>query len=648
MATPFRTESASARRRRLLAVVSLMGVLIWVPSALAVGDPPVNTERPAISGNARHGQTLTGTQGVWTGAQPMTFAYQWRRCDVNGNSCADIAGATSLTYGLGSADTGGRIHIRVTATNADGSTAQRSWNSAVVVSPPINAAVPSLSGIARVGETLSATSGTWVGTAPIAYAYQWRRCDVDGNNCASIGGTTGGAYVLVSADVGNRVQARVTATNAYGNEVKRTWNSAVVVSAAPPAPGVIDVKAGYGTSDSAVRAAITAAKAQGKALYFSAATYTYDSALVLDGLTAYGDGPGSVLSASNPASSALILRGAGPALRDLKVTSPNSVARSQAYIRANVQVDGASSFVVERLTIVEAEQNGIIVHHQANGGTIRNNTVSQTLADAIHITDASRDVVVTNNTVRNAGDDLIAVVSYLKDPAPCRNITIAGNDVSGQTNGRGISNVGGEFVTIQGNTISDTHGAGILVASDGDYGTYGPVGTQVLDNVVDTTDLGNIHHAGIQIFGQPGNLAQNTLVKGNVVRNTMYRGIYIGPDSKGTTVKDNTLQKIGKQGIYASGAVDLTVIGNTLTEIGTYGLYARSSVGGRLEFKSNTITWVNASDESSVDVIHVEPNTSLTSGEISGNKYKPHAGGFYDELVESRDPKVVVTGNLLI
>jgi hypothetical protein len=634
-------------RGRLLALPLLLAAVVVPPSALAASNPPVNSERPAISGSARYGQTLTGTQGIWTGAQPMSFAYQWRRCDADGNNCADIPGATALTYGLGAADIGDRVHIRVTATNDDGSAAQRSWNSAVVVSQPVNSALPDLSGIARVGETLGTTTGTWLGTAPISYAHQWRRCDANGNSCANIGGATGTSYVLVSADVGSRVQARVTATNGFGNETKRTWNSAVVVAAPPPPPGVIDVKASYGTSDSQIRAAINAAKAEGKQLYFSAATYTYNSALVLDGLTAYGDGPSSVLVASNQASSAIQLRGAGPALRDLKITSPNSVSRSQAYIRALVKVDGATNFVVEGLTLVEAEQNAVIVHQRAVGGTIKDNNVSQTLADAIHITDASENILVTNNTVRDAGDDMIAVVSYHKDPRRCKNITIVGNDVSGQTDGRGITNVGGENVTIKGNSISDTNGAGVLVASDGDYGTYGPLNTQVLDNVIDTTDLGDIHHAGIQIYGQAGDVAQNTLVRGNVVKNTLYRGIYIGPNTQGTLIDDNELDSIGEQGIYTNGARDLTVTGNTLNKIGTYGIYARNTVTGQLLFKSNTITWVNASEDSGVDVIHVEPNTGLTSGEISNNKYKPKSGFTYDELVESTDPKISVFGNSL-
>ena len=230
-------------------------------------------------------------------------------------------------------------------------------------------------------------------------------------------------------------------------------------------------------------------------------------------------------------------------LRDLKVTSPNAVSRSQAYIRANVQVDGASNFVVERLTIVEAEQNGIIIHNESDGGIVRDNNVSQTLADAIHITDATEDILVTNNTVRDAGDDLIAVVSYLAvDPRRCKNITIVGNDVARQTNGRGISNVGGESVTIKNNTIAETNGAGVWSPRTG-ITARSARSTRRCSTTSSTRPTSATSTAGIQIYGQPGNMAQNTLVRGNIVRNTMYRGIYIGPNSQGTLVDDNELRE---------------------------------------------------------------------------------------------------------
>lgn len=76
--------------------------------------------------------------------------------------------------------------------------------------PPANTVAPVASGTARVGQTLSVTDGTWTGTAPITYTYQWRR---DGVN---IGSATNSTYVLVTADLGTAIDCNVTATNAAG------------------------------------------------------------------------------------------------------------------------------------------------------------------------------------------------------------------------------------------------------------------------------------------------------------------------------------------------------------------------------------------------------------------------------------------------
>jgi hypothetical protein len=83
--------------------------------------PPVNTALPAISGAARVGRTLTTSNGTWTGALPMTFAYQWLRCTTtNINTCTAISGANASTYVATSADVNFRLRARVTATNVAG------------------------------------------------------------------------------------------------------------------------------------------------------------------------------------------------------------------------------------------------------------------------------------------------------------------------------------------------------------------------------------------------------------------------------------------------------------------------------------------------------------------------------------------------
>jgi hypothetical protein len=77
---------------------------------------PVNTSPPVISGTATVGSTLTSTVGNWTYV-PTSYAYQWLR-----GGTTMIAGATASTYTLAAADSGQNISMRLTATNAAGST----------------------------------------------------------------------------------------------------------------------------------------------------------------------------------------------------------------------------------------------------------------------------------------------------------------------------------------------------------------------------------------------------------------------------------------------------------------------------------------------------------------------------------------------
>jgi hypothetical protein len=65
-----------------------------------------------------------------------------------------------------------------------------------------------------VGATLSSTTGTWSGTAPIAYKRQWVRCTTAAATaCTDISGATADTYTPVAADVGRYLRVRVTATN---------------------------------------------------------------------------------------------------------------------------------------------------------------------------------------------------------------------------------------------------------------------------------------------------------------------------------------------------------------------------------------------------------------------------------------------------
>src|SRR5712691_3054407 len=68
---------------------------------------------------------------------------------------------------------------------------------------PANTSLPAISGTAREGETLTASSGSWSGTNPITFTYRWQRCNSGGGSCSNIGGATSQTYKLEHGDVGH-------------------------------------------------------------------------------------------------------------------------------------------------------------------------------------------------------------------------------------------------------------------------------------------------------------------------------------------------------------------------------------------------------------------------------------------------------------
>jgi len=118
---------------------------------------PANTGLPTISGPAQTGQTLMASPGSWTNS-PTSFIYQWNR----GGTA--ISGAASSTYIPVTADVGFTLTVSVIAVNASGTSTPTSAPTSAVVqlTIPVNVTKPTISGIAQVGKTLTASTGTWM------------------------------------------------------------------------------------------------------------------------------------------------------------------------------------------------------------------------------------------------------------------------------------------------------------------------------------------------------------------------------------------------------------------------------------------------------------------------------------------------------
>jgi hypothetical protein len=186
-------------------------------TAVVVGEP-TNTSLPIISGTLREGRTLTGNPGTWSGTQPITYAYQWNRCEEDDADCGIIAGATSATYTLTPAEAGMRISLSVTASNSVGSqTATTAMTLVVQAVSPDNMDIPTITGTAQKGQTLTASTGTWGGTPQISFAYSWQRCDSTGAGCVAISGAGGQSYSPTVSDIGSTIRVKVTGSNAAGS-----------------------------------------------------------------------------------------------------------------------------------------------------------------------------------------------------------------------------------------------------------------------------------------------------------------------------------------------------------------------------------------------------------------------------------------------
>jgi len=158
-----------------------------------------------------------------------TFSYQWF---LNG---AEVPGATSSTYSTTSADEGGSLICRKTATNEDGTVV--TFSDPKPVQPALPAVLPGVEGqgdptisnltdagdAPETGDELSCSPGTWSHSP--SFGYQWLR---DG---APIGGATAATYTVTAADEGTSIQCLVTAT---GDATTQAISEPVV---ADPQPG---------------------------------------------------------------------------------------------------------------------------------------------------------------------------------------------------------------------------------------------------------------------------------------------------------------------------------------------------------------------------------------------------------------------------
>jgi parallel beta-helix repeat protein len=269
---------------------------------------------------------------------------------------------------------------------------------------------------------------------------------------------------------------------------------------------------------------------QGQRLVLTPGTYVVGHSLNVRSRSAIVSGYGATFVATNANDQSIAMTGRNSTVAGLTLRGTGTT-RLETATSAKISVSGSGIQVLD-VTIQGGASAGIFVSGGASVAIVGNKVLS-TLADGIHITGGSSNVLVKDNTVTGTGDDMLAVVSYQKDGALNRNVLLTGNALSGNPWGRGISVVGGADVTITGNTVQGVQkAAGILIAQEDGYRTYGVSNVLIVSNVVtdieNSTSPGNdrppAQHAAIDMNTGSG-LVNLVSVTGNQIARANFGGV---------------------------------------------------------------------------------------------------------------------------
>ncbi|HEY2181653.1 MAG TPA: hypothetical protein VGH09_08290, partial [Solirubrobacteraceae bacterium] len=225
--------------KRLRAIVTAKNVVssassTSLPTSRLKAGPPVNVGSPSIEGTLQEGQTLTASIGNWAGTGPFKFSYQWQRCSVLGGGCEAISGAVGASYVATGEDIAHNLSVVVTASNSLGMASATSPEGQTILAIlPTNTILPSISGLFQDGGLLSVSPGTWTGSEPITYTYQWQLCNALGKACEELTGQSASTLKLDPSESGKTLDVIVTAKNAAGTETATSSVTSLIAGLLP-------------------------------------------------------------------------------------------------------------------------------------------------------------------------------------------------------------------------------------------------------------------------------------------------------------------------------------------------------------------------------------------------------------------------------
>jgi hypothetical protein len=300
-------------------------------------------------------------------------------------------------------------------------------------------------------------------------------------------------------------------------------------------------------------------------------------------------GDHTTLEATDPAASALHLAGSRSGALFLHV-SVHATERLRTPDSCGIWVGPrtASGVPVYDTLVVGNEISGPAGGHVFGmaeiGGLWAFNAAHDGFADAFHHTGASHDCQVVGNRAAGApgrGDDLYAFVGYAKQGDPvhhCSCLANYGRDGAA----RGLAAVGAGFIAFEDNVIQRTQAAGIYVARERPYGTYGSFSVLVRGNRIENANRDATHDgllayadepdatAPSKSFGEIPNRVRDLEVRDNTIIDTSPGrgggfGIQVRSSCRGGEVVGNVIDRSARSAGLDIAGEQYSTAANTVT-----------------------------------------------------------------------------------
>jgi hypothetical protein len=248
----------------------------------------------------------------------------------------------------------------------------------------------------------------------------------------------------------------------------------------------------------------------------------------------------------------------------------------------------------------ERSRRTAVIAWGASDADVVANTVTETLADGIHLTNGSRDSRVFNNHVHFTGDDLIALVSPRESPVGTphaigyRN-TVFQNVCNYNFKGRGLTIIGGDRMALENNRVMRTMGSNLKIAAEEGFRSYEVIAALARGNVL--TDSRGAHDANSD--GMP----------------------------KFSAIIQSAIYVLGYESTAGHFAImDSRIIGNTVARAAVDGFKAESDVIN-LTLLDNDFSAINTTNQAGKSVIHLFNFDGVTSVLVKGNVFHSAVAG---------------------